>query len=450
MTAPVAEALGTFVAGSRWEDMAPAVRHEGRRSLLNFLGGAIGAARLPPVELLARVLRPFSGPERTTLLGRADRLDMLGAAFVNAAAANLLDYDDTHLDTVIHPTAPVAPALLALAEWRGLAGQEVLHALLLGMEVECRLGLAVSPGHYARGWHVTATAGVFAAAAGSARLLGLSAAQTGHALGIAASQSAGLVENLATGAKNVGVGNAARNGLLAALLAEAGCEAAPTAIEGRLGWARACGDTPDTAGPLRDLGRRWEAARNTYKPYPCGIVLHPVIDACLDLRRRGLRAEAVRAVVVRGPSLLLERGDRSVANERDARVSIHHAVAAALLHGAAGVREYEAAAVAAPEAVELRRRVRAELDPVLPVGAAAVEVETEDGTRLSATAAAARGSETNPLTDREIEGKVRDLAVGAAVRDIGHVIELSWRVDELPDLRALLTAATAEDDHRVD
>ena len=120
-----------------------------------------------------RVLMPLSGADRVTVLGRAERLDPLGAAFVNAIGGNLLDYDDTHLRTVIHPTAPVAPAALALAEQRGLSGAAMLHAFILGAEVECRIGNAVSPGHYARGWHITSTCGVFGAAAASAKLLGL-------------------------------------------------------------------------------------------------------------------------------------------------------------------------------------------------------------------------------------------------------------------------------------
>src|SRR5690606_27481282 len=124
----------------------------------------------------------------------------------------------------------------------------------LGGEVECRLGL-LSPGQYKRGWHITATCGVFGAAAGAARLLGMDGAQTAHALGIAASLSAGIVENLASGAKNAGIGNAARNGLLAALLAQKGCTAAPEAIEGRLGWVRAAGDEPRIESVKSRLGQ---------------------------------------------------------------------------------------------------------------------------------------------------------------------------------------------------
>jgi 2-methylcitrate dehydratase PrpD len=334
----VGERLGRFVGSSRWHAVPQALRCEGKRSLLNFIGCALGVAHAPPIETAMRVLTRLSGAEQVTVIGRAERLDPLGAAFINAVAGNLLDYDDTHLRTVIHPTAPVVPAALGLAEQRGLSGAEMLHAFILGAEVECRIGNSVSPGHYGRGWHITSTCGVFGSAVASAKLLGLNAEQTWHALGIAASQSAGLVENLPSAAKNVSVGNAARNGLFAALLAEQGCTTAPAAIEGRLAWARAMGDDPIISEVTEGLGERRELLKNTYKPYPCGIVMHAVIDACLALRRdHAVRAAEIAEIIVYGDQLLLDSGDRNVTNERDARVSIHHCAAVSFLFGKAGL-----------------------------------------------------------------------------------------------------------------
>jgi len=285
-TEHVAHALGDFVANSKCSDLPASVLHEGKRSILNMIGSALGAAHHPDFERFIKLLAPVRGPAQATIFGRHERFDILNAAFLNAISANLLDFDDTHLATVIHPSAPVAPPLLALAQERGLSGADLLHAFVLGAEIECRLGNAVSPTHYARGWHITATCGVFGAAAACAKLLRLDAAKTGHALGIAAAQSGSITENLAPGAKNIGVGNAARGGLFSALAAEAGVDAAERAIEGRQGWAQATGDPLKTDVLFADLGKRWEIAKNTYKPYPCGIVLHAVIDACLDLRRR--------------------------------------------------------------------------------------------------------------------------------------------------------------------
>jgi 2-methylcitrate dehydratase PrpD len=440
MTGLVGERLGRFVASSCWEDLPDALRHEGRRSLLNFIGCALGVAHAPPVEMAMRVLTPLSGAERVTVLGRTERLDPLGAAFVNAIGGNLLDYDDTHLRTVIHPTAPVAPAVLALAEQRGLSGAAVLHAFLLGAEVECRIGNAVSPGHYARGWHITSTCGVFGSAAASAKLLGLDADQTAHALGLASSQSAGTVENLPSSAKNVSVGNAARNGLFAALLAEQGYTAAPAAIEGALGWARAMGDDPVVADITDGLGRQWEMLSNTYKPYPCGIVMHSVIDACLALRQdHALTATDIADITISGDQLLLDRGDRPVTNDRDARVSIHHCAAVSFLFGTAGLKEFSDETVHDPAVVALRSVTKARLDGASPRGAATAAVRTVDGRLLTATVPHARGSADRPLTDQDIEAKVRDLARhGDFKGTIGDVIAAVWRLDTMATIDPLI------------
>ncbi|NMJ43354.1 MmgE/PrpD family protein [Roseomonas sp. JC162] len=436
--AHLSDALAAFVVAARWEDVPPALRHETKRALLNHVGCAIGVAGDPAVRTALEVMRPFSGAPAAAVIGQGTRLDPMAASFVNAIASNLLDYDDTHLATVIHPAAPVAPPALALAEQRGLSGAAALHAILLGIEVACRVGLGVSPGHYARGWHITASAGVFGAAAACAKLLGLTAAQTAHALGIAASQSSGLVENLPTAAKNVAVGNAARNGLLAALFAEAGYEAAPTAIEGPLGWARATGDPPDRAAVLGGLGTRWEAGRNTYKPYPAGIVFHAVIEACLALREDlGGDAGKVESVTVSGDALLLARGDRVVRNERDARVSIHHAASLGLLRGRAGVRDFGMAAVADPALAAFRGKVTARLDADLPRGAARVHLRLADGSDLTRTVTTPQGSLEVPMTDAALEAKFRDNAgLGGWAARADALIEALWSLESAPTLEA--------------
>ena len=433
--------LADFVARTTWADVA-GQSHEAKRSILNFFATALGSAHDPAVGAALRVLLPFSGAATSAIIGRSERLDAMGAAFVNAISANLLDFDDTHLDTIIHPAAPVAAPVLALAQARGFSGRDVLIAFILGVEVECRVGNAVSPGHYARGWHITSTCGVFGAAAASAKLLALPADRISNAIGIAASQSAGIVENLPSAAKNVSVGNAARNGLFAALLAAEGYSASPRAIEGPLGWARAMGDEPDLARLTGGLGKTWEIAKNTYKPYPAGIVFHAVIDACFALRERlGPRIADIAAITVQGSALLLARGNRPVRNERDARVSIHHCTACALLLGTAGVAEFSEAAVFRSELVSLRQKVRAELDGSLPDGAARVVIQLTSGETLNEIVMAAKGSLADPLPDRAIEAKLRDCArLGESDRDIDRIIDHVWRIDTLDDVSSLMRA----------
>jgi 2-methylcitrate dehydratase PrpD len=431
--------LANFVAATSWTDVAPQ-SHEAKRSILNFFATALGSAYDPAVTSALRALAPFSGAATSAIIGRAERLDALGAAFINAISANLLDFDDTHLDTIIHPAAPVAAPVLALAQARGLSGRDAITAFILGVEVECRIGNAVSPGHYARGWHITSTCGVFGAAAACAKLLELSADGIANAIGIAASQSAGIVENLPTAAKNVSVGNAARNGLFAALLAAEGYDASTRAIEGPLGWARAMGDEPDLERLVGGLSKSWEIAKNTYKPYPAGIVFHAVIDACLTLRSKlNQRIDDIASITVQGSALLLARGDREVRNERDARVSIHHCVACAMLSGAAGVPEFAEPMVSQPDIVSLRQKVRAELDASLPDGAARVSVRLASGEMLSETVMAARGSLADPLSDLDIEAKLRDGSrLGGTAWNADAVISDVWRLDDLTDISTLM------------
>src|ERR1700748_1723537 len=197
----VTPTLARFVAATRWEEVPPEVRHQAKRSFMNLFSVALAGCRTEPVEIALSSLREFSGGRQATLIGRVERIDALSAAFLNAAAANVHDFCDTHLRTVIHPTAPVAPAVLALAELRKVSGAELLLAFILGNEVQARIGLAISPQHYDKGWHITSTCGVFGAAAASGKLLGLDERPLVSAIGTASTQSAGLCEGLGTPAK---------------------------------------------------------------------------------------------------------------------------------------------------------------------------------------------------------------------------------------------------------
>src|SRR5579871_2917927 len=204
----VTRRLAHYVAITRWEDVPAKVRHQAKRSLINLFAVALAGCRTEPVEIALASLTEFSGGRQATLIGRTERVDALSAAFLNAASANVHDFCDTHVATVIHPTAPVAAALLAFSELRHVSGSDLLLALVLGNEVQARIALAISPSHYNRGWHITSTCGVFGAAAGAGRLAALTKREMIWALGLAATQSAGICECLGTPAKSVGVGNA--------------------------------------------------------------------------------------------------------------------------------------------------------------------------------------------------------------------------------------------------
>ncbi len=433
----VTEALAEFLVASRWEDIPAAVRHEGVRSLLNFVGGALGGCRDEAVSLAAKVLAPYFGPAQASIIGRGERPDALNAAFLNAVSANVLEYDDTHLATVIHPAAPVVPGLFALAEQRRVSGAQLVHALILGIEAECRIGLSVMPTHYRRGWHITATCGIFGAAAAAVKLLGLDERHTAWALGHAATQSAGLVESLGSMSKSIGVGNAAKNGLAAALFADAGFTAADQAIEGRYGFAPVTSDSVNLSRITDGLGESWEILANAYKPYPCGVVLFPVIDACLTLRARHMPLpQRIARIVVRGHPLLRERADRPlVETGREAKVSIQHSVAVAFLEGAAGLAQYEDRRVADPAVRALRAKVAVEEDESVPVESALVTLSLDDGSAYTEHVRHGRGTPGRKMSEDELDAKVHELAAfGAPEIDAAGLIAALRAIDIEPNV----------------
>jgi len=279
--------IAAFARETQWSDIPDRVKHEAKRSILNGFATALGGCREPAIDKSLAALGRFAAGRDCGLIGRGERADMLLAAFVNAMSANIFDFDDTHPATIIHPTAPVSPALFAHAETARCDGAALLRAFILGGEIECRLGNAVSPYHYARGWHITSTCGVFGAAVGVGALLDLDAAQFGWALANASVQAAGLVETLGTMSKSISVGNAARNGIVSALLAAEGFSGPAAPLEGARGFLPVYADALRLEALVGGLGEVWEIGKNTYKPYPVGVVLNPVMEACLNLHRAG-------------------------------------------------------------------------------------------------------------------------------------------------------------------
>jgi 2-methylcitrate dehydratase PrpD len=442
----VTESLARHIVATRWEDIPAPVRHQAKRSLMNFFAVALAGCRTGPVVIALRSLAEFSGGKQATVLGRSERVDALGAAFLNAAGANVHDFCDTHLRTVIHPTAPVAPALLALAEMRQVSGRDLLLALILGNEIQARIGLAISPHHYSKGWHITSTCGVFGAAAGSGKLLALDERQMVWALGAAATQSSGLCECLGTPAKSLSVGNAARNGLWAALLAEKGFDGPPEPLAGVQGFYHALGETPDLSVVNAGWGESWEIMATSYKPYPCGFVIHPVLDCVLDWRRDHPAADVTR-VVVRGHPLLSDRTDRpDISTGRESQVSVQHAVAAALVTGEAGLDQFTDACARDPKVLALRSKVEVKRDNAFSTIAADVEIATADGTIHKLSQPAARGSDVNPMDDSGLEEKLRTAAAGWDPRyDTAPLIDAIWAIDNSADVSKLASLAVPRD-----
>jgi 2-methylcitrate dehydratase PrpD len=410
--ADLSAAVASFVHSP--PDLPDPVRAAGRRSLLNMVGTAIGGSNEAAIQKLVALLPAFSGPATASLIGRRERADMLWAAYINAASANIFDYDDTHIPTVIHPSAPVGPAVLALAETlagegRPVSGEALVEAFVLGAEITCRLGNALHPVHYARGWHITSTCGTFGAAMAAGRLMRLSPPQLVDALGHALAQAAGSVETLGTMSKSLSVGQAARGGLMAAKLAAEGYTGPDLPLEGVRGFLALHSDAPDHAALTGELGSRWEILKNTFKPYPCGVVLNPVIEACLALHAEGgFDTDDIVSVELVGHPLLRQRTDRpDVKTGRLAQVSAQHAVAVSLLWGRADLQAFSDSAVLDPALRTMGAKVTFADDPSHVVESVEVRLRLRDGRHITRKIAGARGGLDQPMTDAELAAKFR-------------------------------------------
>lgn len=443
----VTRTLARYIVNARYEDLPANVRKEGTRTLLNWIGVAVGGSHHETVDRAVAALTPFSGPAQAHLLGRKERFDIMNAAFLNGVASHIFDYDDTHLKTIIHPAGPVTSALLALSEYHPISGREFLNALVLGVETECRIGNAVYPNHYDVGWHITGTAGVFGAAAAAGKVLGLTEQQMVWALGLAASQPVGLRESFGSMNKSFNPGRAASNGLFAALLAAKDYTSSDGMIEAKRGWANAISTKQDYREITEGLGQRYEAALNTYKPFACGIVIHPAIDAAIQLRNEyKLTADQIASIDLKVNPLVIElTGKKTPRIGLEGKFSVYHSVAVAIIEGAAGERQYSDRAVQDPAVIALRDRVTATVVPSIKPEQVDMTITLKDGRKLHKFIEHAIGSLEVPMTDKQLETKFLDLVNGVLPdAQVRRMIDACWQVESLKNAGDIATLGSVQ------
>lgn len=411
-TGGMTAALARFIVD---QQVPHEVLEAARGQLLNGMSNLMQGCRDRDFLQFEQAVRPHlpAGPIRVA--GLSFRTDALSAAGLACVAANILEFDDTHPQTLIHPTAPVLGALLPLIVGRDCAVTDVLTALAIGTEVAVRIGLALGPSHYDRGWHISATCGAFGSAAAAARLMGLGPDQASHALAIACGMSSGLVINLSSPAKAMGMMRAARNGLEAGLLADTGMAGAPDALEGKGGFLELTSSAPDPSVALAGLGAVWRGLETSAKPYPTCAVIHPVLDGLFALRDQTAEGDrAATSIEVEGNPLMLVRADRPApVTPLEGKLSIQHSVAAAWLSGSAGVAEFTPEALRDPKVRALAASVVARADPDMAQGTARVAVHLADGRTERIEVLHPRGSATRPMSREEIDEKCRLLLQGA-------------------------------------
>ncbi len=440
---PVTQLLAQLVAQHPSRGWSDAVDREAHRTFMNWVGCAVGAAHHETAQAALGAVQLLQPAAQAGILGRRERVDMASAALVNGISSHTFDFDDTHLKTIIHPAGPVASAVLALAEHTGASGRALIDALVLGIDVSCRVGNAMYPDHYDRGWHITGSTGTLGAAAACARLLKLDVHQTAMALGIAASQPVGMREQFGTMTKPFHPGGAARAGLMAALMAQQGYTASPKALEAPRGMMQTISTKNDWSEITGELGQRFEISFNAYKPFACGIVIHPSIDACAQLREQGVRPEQIERIELKVHSLVLElTGKKEPADGLQAKFSVYHGCAAGLTFGRAAEEEFADDIVNRPDMVALRRKVVATVDDAIDEASADVTAVLTDGRRVHVFVEHAIGSLARPMSDAQLEAKfhgMADAVLGA--QRCGALIAACWGVGLAADVRGLVQQA---------
>lgn len=436
----VTRTLASYVVAARYSDVPEVVRKEALRSLLNWAGCAIGGSGHDAVDRALAAVTPFAGKPESGVLGRTDRIDVLNAALLNGISSHVFDFDDTHLKTIIHPAGPVASALLPLAERVPMTGAQLLHAFILGVEVECRIGNAVYPAHYDIGWHITGTAGVFGAAAAVGKVLGLDVQQMTWALGIAGTQSSGFREMFGTMCKSFHPGRAAQNGLLSAHLAKQNFTSSDRVLEAPRGFGFVMSAGRDFNEVTKGLGEHFEISLNTYKPFACGIVIHPAIDGAVQLRdTHELTAEMIESIKLRVAPLVLElTGKRTPRVGLEGKFSVFHSVAVAIIRGAAGEAEYSDEMVADPKVIALRDRVDALVDRSIRDDEAYVSITLKDGRVLEKHVERALGSLERPMSNSDLERKFLRLCEGVlSAEQAQRALATYWSADVIEDAAEL-------------
>ena len=435
--------LGEFLSGFKYEDLSPAAIHEAKRAVLDWVGCALAGSQHPTPQILISTFKEMGSFAAATVLGQKQglKLSLLDAAVANGQMGHVLDFDDTHLGGVIlHTSTATIPALFALGEARKASGRAMILGMVAAFEAGIRTGQAM-PRHHHGGWHLTGTLGTVAASAGAAKLLGLDAQQTIYALGIGCTQAAGMQQNRGSDCKSLHAGKSAYHGVLASMLASKGFNSSAEILDGSLGFVRIYSSTQNLAAVTAELGKSWLITGNGYKPYACGVVLHPLIDAAIEASRQAKTSAAdVTNLDIRvHPDVVRITGVDAPGSGLMSKFSANHAGAVAFIDQAGGVAQFSNERAREPAVQALRQRVRITATNDLRLDQAIATVTTRTGGVFEAKIEHATGTAANPISDKDLESKFLGNAspnLGAA--KAAAVAQQIWALEQLADVGELV------------
>src|SRR6266850_2236979 len=456
--------VGRFVATTKYEDIPPEVIELGKKSILDGLGLALAGSMAGTGTICRQYLEDLGLCDgKATIIGSARKTSPRFAAFVNAVSIHADDFDDTQLAVakdrvyglLVHPTVPVLPAALALAERGGVSGKELMLAYHLGVEAECKIAEAISPRHYQDGFHSTGTCGPFGSAAACAKLLRFDLSKTLNAFGLAASQSGGLRENFGTMTKPFQAGHAAESGLVSAELVALGWTAAEQILEADRGFFHAFGGSYDPAAIMDRLGKPWTFASPgiSLKPYPSGSLSHPAMTELARLIEvNKLQAAQVETLDVGAnhqmTTTLLHHQPKT---GLEAKFSMEFCIAILLLEHKAGLKEFSDKVVQRADVQEMIRRVNFYIDPEAESAGydkmtSLLKIHLKNGSFIAGRADFGKGSPANPMTFEEAAAKFRGCAGYADWPKVKteKIVAFIKALDSAPDVGALSPLLSAE------
>ena len=446
------EQIARFIVGTDYDNIAAEAVRLAKDAILDGLGVTLAGSTEPASVIITRYVMELGGATQAGVIGSGFKAPASLAALANGTMAHALDYDDVLVLMSGHPTVPVLPVVLALGEMGHSPGKDVLAAYIVGVEVEGRVGSGIGRRHYAVGWHSTATLGALGAAAAASKLLGLGVAETRMALGIAASEAGGLRQNFGTMTKPFHAGNAAKNGIIAAMLAEKGFTADESILETPFGFCAVLGGEGEynLARMTENLGHPFAVVEPglDMKPYPCCRITHRCIDAILHIIEEYHPAvEEVAEVECQtspfSPQVLIHHRPKTAL---EGKFSMEYCMARALLDGEIKLAQFSEEKVLDPKVQELLQRVKY-VHPEAVEGQRLPEVVTvklRDGRKYSHEVLIAKGAPGNPMTIAELQVKYRDCAnLVLPHADTERSLELVTHLEEVKDIAELATLVTS-------
>jgi len=374
--------LAEFIYGLRYDDISRDAISKAKLCLMDWVGVTVGgyASGQNDMDAMIDALSPFFGQPQATLITKKRKVDVVNAALINGTASHFLDYDDVHMGMIGHPTVPVVPAALAVGEYHGIDGKKLIEAIVVGIEVECRIGEAVNPEHYATGWHATATLGGFGACAAVAKIIGLNVDKVVSALGIAGTQAFGLQQSFGTMCKPFHAGKAASNGIIAAFLAQKGFTAPQQILEGQAGFGKAFSQKFDDS-KIGNFGRPFEIEGVVYKRYASCYLTHAAVRCMLEMRERyHPTTSEIDSIEVKASSAAVAvAGKPEPQTGLEGKFSLRYCIALALLKGRAVESDFADNSVHEPAIKHLMSKVN-----VIPEESSApteveINIEMNDG-----------------------------------------------------------------------